>query len=87
MLKWYDCLHQVMESLVQEKGQVTLPRQAREELGIKPGDAIVWIRNDQGHWEVWTLDQLTADLGFGSGEIREWSKRAKKGYNPKGTER
>ena len=72
-----------VESLVQAKGQVTLPKEARDELKLKPGDKIIWIRNDQKHWEVWTLEQLLEDLGPSLDGIAEFSRRVKKGYNPK----
>lgn len=74
---------QCMESIVQPKGQVTLPKEAREDLGIRPGDKVAWIRNLNGHWEIWTLDQLMADLAPSLDDAGSFSRRAKKGYNPK----
>jgi len=35
-------------STVQKKGQVTLPSEMREELGIHPGDKVVFERVDEG---------------------------------------
>lgn len=72
-----------MQSIVQPKGQVTLPKQAREELRLKPGDKVVWIRNAQRRWEIWTLDQLLEDLAPSLDQMDAFSRRAKGGYNPK----
>lgn len=33
---------------VQEKGQVTIPQEIRERLGIKKGDLVVFIETEQG---------------------------------------
>jgi AbrB family looped-hinge helix DNA binding protein len=30
------------ELIVSAKGQITLPKEMREELGLRPGDAVVW---------------------------------------------
>ncbi len=35
MLAWYD-----MRTKVSEKGQITVPKQLRERLGIRPGDEL-----------------------------------------------
>lgn len=72
-----------MESIVQPKGQVTLPKRAREELGIKPGDKIIWIRNSQSHWEVWTLNQLVEDLASSLDGLPAFLGQAKKAFNRK----
>ena len=72
-----------MESVVQEKGQITLPKEARLELGVRPGDKIIWIRNAQNRWEVWTLKQLMDDLTSSIDDLPEFLRRAKKGFNPK----
>ena len=36
------------KSTVQKKGQVTLPTEIRQELGIKPGDSVVFELVDEG---------------------------------------
>lgn len=36
------------ELVVSAKGQVTLPKEMRENLGLKPGDAVVWTISGQG---------------------------------------
>jgi AbrB family looped-hinge helix DNA binding protein len=35
-------------SRLQERGQVTIPREIRERLGLEPGDMIAFIEIDQG---------------------------------------
>jgi len=72
-----------VQSLVQTKGQVTLPKEARDELGLKPGDKVVWIRNAQNRWEVWTMKQLVDDLSSSLDDLPDFLQRIKKGFNPK----
>ncbi len=36
------------ELVVSAKGQVTLPKEMRESLGLKPGDSVVWTISGQG---------------------------------------
>lgn len=48
---------------LRSKGQVTLPRELREELGLEPGDELVWVKNDEGHWEVWSTESLAELFG------------------------
>lgn len=36
-------------SRVTEKGQVTIPKEIREELGIQPGDEVTFERTDTGY--------------------------------------
>ena len=35
-------------STITSKGQVTVPREIRDELGVRPGDQITWIRDRNG---------------------------------------
>jgi antitoxin PrlF len=37
-----------MHSIISEKGQVTLPKRLREQLGIRPGDRLEFTE-EQGH--------------------------------------
>ena len=44
------------------KGQITLPKKLRNELGLKPGDRIDFNKNAKGNYEIvtkrYTLDDL-----------------------------
>lgn len=49
-------------SMIQEKGQVTIPAHLRRKLGLKKGDMVAFIETDQGilisHQEAVALDAL-----------------------------
>lgn len=58
----------VAKSTLTSKGQVTVPRQVREALGIHAGDHLLWSTRDDGVIEVRrararTLDDLVGMLG------------------------
>ncbi|GAB6055133.1 AbrB/MazE/SpoVT family DNA-binding domain-containing protein [Methanobacterium alkalithermotolerans] len=44
---------------VTKKFQVTIPREVREDLNIKSGDRIVFVKNQEGNWELMTITALT----------------------------
>lgn len=72
---------QVMQ--VQAKGQVTIDHRVRDDLGIKPGDEVVWLKNREGRWELWKADDLDALMDEAMKGFAEFSARAKRGYAPK----
>lgn len=45
---------------------MTLPQQLRDDLELEPGDELVWVKTDAGHWEVWTPDSLAEVFGISS---------------------
>ena len=51
---------------IQEKGQVTIPRQIREKLKLKRGDLVVFVETDAGvivkPAEVVATDELRAEV-------------------------
>jgi AbrB family looped-hinge helix DNA binding protein len=49
---------------IRDRGQVTLPKQLRDELELEPGDELVWVKNDEGNWEVWTSESLKEVFGL-----------------------
>ena len=69
-------------SLVQPRGQVTIPKDARDEMGLKPGDEVVWIRNPSGRWEIWTVEALLDELTKDAGELLAFLDKVKKNYRP-----
>lgn len=85
---------------VQAKGQVTIDRRARDELGIRTGDSVAWVRNRDGRWELWTeadfdrfWDDATADLadhlertrqGLSGGLARSTGELAARDRSPRG---
>lgn len=41
-----------MSYAITSNGRVTLPKWAREALGVAPGDAVAFRLNDRGEWVV-----------------------------------
>lgn len=39
-------------------GQVRLSQEIRAELGLKPGDLVVFMKNEAGWWEIWTEEAV-----------------------------
>lgn len=37
---------------VTSKGQITIPKDVREDLGLEPGSRIAFVRNDEGNYEI-----------------------------------
>lgn len=69
-------------SRVTEKGQVTIPKEIREELGIRPGDGVVFEETDTGYvvrkevdesrFEKWRgIAETDADVDEWMAELRE----------------
>lgn len=52
---------------ISKSGQVTIPAEIRETLGVRPGDSVIWRVDDQGHVAVervkYTLDDMDGILG------------------------
>ncbi len=44
---------------VTKKFQVTIPREVRDDLHIKSGDRVVFVKNQEGNWELMTISTLT----------------------------
>lgn len=65
---------------VQAKGQVTIDRRARAELGIEPGDEVVWVKNRENRWEIWKAQDLGDAFDDAATGIGAFSARAKRGY-------
>lgn len=55
---------------VDPKGRVTLPKEVREELGIKPGDLVV-LSLEEGRVEIKPLGSA-ADKYYGVYNVKEW---------------
>lgn len=45
-----------MSYAITSNGRVTLPKWAREALGVAPGDAVAFRLNDRGEWVVEKAD-------------------------------
>jgi AbrB family looped-hinge helix DNA binding protein len=70
---------------VQAKGQVTIDQRVREEMGIRPGDEVVWVKNREGRWELWKADDLESAFDEAMEGFAEFSRRSRKGYAPRRT--
>jgi AbrB family looped-hinge helix DNA binding protein len=72
-------------SRLQERGQVTIPIEIREKLGLEPGDMIAFIETERGVFispqEMVAMDALdkTIDLGQTPPTPKKSKKKNKKG--------
>jgi AbrB family looped-hinge helix DNA binding protein len=48
MTKGYATMSALRLSVVQEKGQVTIPTEIRKKLGLKKGDLVAFVETEQG---------------------------------------
>ncbi len=53
-----------MESAVTSKGQVTIPKEARDHLGLKPGDRVKFFIQPDGHVVMLPKLPITALKGI-----------------------
>lgn len=44
---------------VTSKGQITIPKAVRDDLGLETGDKVIWIRNGS-RWEVTSPERVSA---------------------------
>jgi len=44
---------------VTKKYQVTIPKEVREDLKIRQGDKVVFVKEKEGKWVLMTVDELT----------------------------
>lgn len=70
--------------VVTRKYQVTIPEDVREDLGIKIGDDIVFVKGADGRYRVMTVDELTKEFCETCKDIEETIKESRKGFG-KGT--
>lgn len=47
--------------VVTRKYQVTIPEDVREDLGIKIGDEVVFVKDKDGSYRLMTVDELTRE--------------------------
>jgi len=54
---------------VTRKGQITIPAEIREQLGVKPGDKLIFERNGAGELFIKKVDEFPFDRfrGMGTG--------------------
>jgi len=65
---------------VTKKYQVTIPREVREDLGIKHGDKVVFVKNIHGNWEMMLIEDLTLKMIENSADIDETVKESQEGF-------
>lgn len=65
---------------VQAKGQVTVTQRVRDELGIKPGDEVTWVKNRDGRFELWTDAEFDRFWEEASEGLDEFLRRSRRGY-------
>lgn len=65
---------------LQTNGQITLPREARKEMGIRPGERLVWVRNQAGRWEIWSAEALNDHITSYDEEYQNWARQLRSSY-------
>ena len=55
---------------VTKKYQVTIPRKVREDLKIKQGDKILFVKNSEGNWIIMTVGDLNSKMIKSSSDIK-----------------
>ena len=69
------------ESTVTSKGQVTIPKQVRRELGIRQGSRVVFaVRN--GKAELRVMHRAPARIDSGYGMLRSRGRHLPAGFDP-----
>jgi AbrB family looped-hinge helix DNA binding protein len=52
---------------IQPRHQVTVPKEVRCDLGVEPGDDLMWVKSADGGWHVSRLpksfEELMAEIG------------------------
>ena len=65
---------------VTKKYQVTIPRKVREDLKIKQGDKILFVKNSEGNWIIMTVEDLTSKMIKSSSDIKNPNKKSSQEY-------
>lgn len=47
---------------ITSKGQITIPQKVRSDMGLTPGDRVVFVRMDDGHYAVVPTSQSIRSL-------------------------
>ena len=65
---------------VTKKYQVTIPRKVREDLKIKQGDKILFVKNNEENWIIMTVEDLTTKMIKSSSDIKNSNKKPSQEY-------
>ena len=65
---------------VTKKYQVTIPKEVREDLNIKQGDKIVFVKDKTGNWVLMTVKELTDKMLQASSDIEETITESREGF-------
>ncbi len=64
---------------VTKKYQVTIPKQVREDLGIKAGDKVVFLKTEDGSYKIMKVDDAIEIAVELFKDVEETVKEVKKG--------
>lgn len=64
---------------VTRKYQVTIPKDVRKELGIKPGDKVVFVKSKEGYL-ITTLDKLLDEFVDALKDVEEVSEAVRESF-------
>jgi len=65
---------------VTKKYQVTIPKEVREDLKIRQGDKVVFVKEKEGKWVLMTVDELTDRMVESSKDTEETIVESRKGF-------
>jgi AbrB family looped-hinge helix DNA binding protein len=54
---------------VTKKFQVTIPKEVRKDLNIQSGDKVVFVKNNDGNWELMTVKTLAERMITDSDDV------------------
>ncbi|HIH61883.1 MAG TPA: AbrB/MazE/SpoVT family DNA-binding domain-containing protein [Methanobacteriales archaeon] len=65
---------------VTSKYQVTIPKEVREDLKIRAGDKVVFIKDKEGKWRLMKFEKLAERIIESSKDIEKTVKESRKGF-------
>lgn len=65
---------------VTKKFQVTIPKEVRKDLKIQSGDKVVFVKNNDGNWELMTVKTLAERMIMDSEDVESIISDSRKSF-------